>query len=286
MKKTLQISILLLLLFIFATGTVFAETSSQTVNLIIGQSKAQINGKDITMTAPAQIISGTTLVPLRFVSEAFGSEVTWDGTKKTATVVLGNHTIEVPIGQNYAVVNEKQENIEVPGQLMNGNTYVPLRFIGENLGAEVNYDAATKGISILMNYYQNKSLDFEVVIPTGWTVSEESAEDVVISNGKYAALLGLADNSPGITNTYFKGFSDGFFDSYVTKVNFYYLAKSDRLAAGGYEENGVTYYIVLKWLDNGAIYYCALANNTDSYNEAMSLQANILANTLKPYTAK
>lgn len=224
MKKTLQISILLLLLFIFATGTVFAETSSQTVNLIIGQSKAQINGKDIAMTAPAQIISGTTLVPLRF--------------------------------------------------------------IGENLGAEVNYDAATKGISILMNYYQNKSLDFEVVIPTGWTVSEESAEDVVISNGKYAALLGLADNSPGITNTYFKGFTDGFFDSYATKVNFYYLSKSDRLAAGGYEENGVTYYIVLKWLDNGAIYYCALANNTDSYNEAMSVQANILANTLKPYTAK
>ena len=283
MKKTLQISIALLLLFSFATGTSYAETRSQTIHLIVGQSTAQINGKDITMAAPAQVISGSTLVPLRFIGEAFGSEVTWDGAKKTAKVVLGSYTIEVPIGQNYVMVNGGQENIAVPGQLINGSTYVPLRFIGESLGAEVNYDADTKGISILMNTYQNKTLGFEVVVPTGWTVSKESSEDVVISKGNYAALIGLVDDSSDITDPYFKGVADGFFTNYATREDFKYSTNYKRLAVGAYKENGITYFIALKWLDNGAIYYCAVANATDSFDVEMSYQSDILVNTLKSY---
>lgn len=89
------------------------------VNLVVGESQAQINDNNVTMSAPAQVIEGRTLVPLRFISEAFGCDVNWNNDTKTATVTLVNQTIEVPIGQKYAVINGDKSEVAVPAQLIN-----------------------------------------------------------------------------------------------------------------------------------------------------------------------
>ena len=49
------------------------------------------------MDAPAQIIDSRTLVPLRFVGEAFGCIINWDNDAQTAELLMKEQTIEVPI---------------------------------------------------------------------------------------------------------------------------------------------------------------------------------------------
>jgi hypothetical protein len=68
------------------TSTVTATKDGTSIIIQIGSKTATINGKAVTLAAPATIINGSTMVPLRFVSEALGSGVKWDGKTNTATI--------------------------------------------------------------------------------------------------------------------------------------------------------------------------------------------------------
>ena len=54
----------------------------------------QLNGQPILLDAPALIIDGATMVPLRFVGESFGAEVRW--MAPTQTVIITNPAIPTP----------------------------------------------------------------------------------------------------------------------------------------------------------------------------------------------
>ncbi len=57
-------------------------------NIVLFKDKktAYINGEEVQLDVPATIVSGRTLVPVRFISEGFGAEVSWDGETKTITI--------------------------------------------------------------------------------------------------------------------------------------------------------------------------------------------------------
>lgn len=61
-----------------ATGTL----GEHTVVIQVGETEAQVDGETRTLDVPAQIIQNRTMVPARFISEAFGCSVTWDGTSR------------------------------------------------------------------------------------------------------------------------------------------------------------------------------------------------------------
>lgn len=284
MKKTSLIVVTLILTLILSTGTVFADTSSQTVNLVLGQSTAQINGQTVTMTAPAQVVSGRTLVPLRFISEAFGCDVAWDGTTKTATVTLVDQVIEVPIGQNYVVINGVQTDVEVPGQLINGSTFVPLRFIGENLGAKVDYDSATKGISILMNTFQSKPIGFSMVLPTGWTVNAEDETGVSLSNGGDGNALFLSVEKEAGVNTASDIDTDELFKDYTAKDQFS-ITTYDNAVVASYQENS-TWYVIEYVFIGSKVYGISFDAPVDSFDDAFAAQCDLMVNTMETYTAQ
>jgi hypothetical protein len=56
------------------------------IELRIGRATALVNGKSAALEAPPRIVAGRTLVPLRFVGEAFGAHVSWNATARTATI--------------------------------------------------------------------------------------------------------------------------------------------------------------------------------------------------------
>ena len=69
-----------------ASQTVTAERGGVSISLQIGSDLLTRNGESIIIDAPAQIIGGRTLVPIRHVAESFGATVDWDGETRTVTI--------------------------------------------------------------------------------------------------------------------------------------------------------------------------------------------------------
>ena len=89
-----------------------------------------------------------TMVPVRIISERFGAEVGWDGEKNEITIVKGGKTIILTLGKAEAIVNGEVEALDVAPEEFNGRTMVPLRFVSETLGMDVDYIAATEQVLI------------------------------------------------------------------------------------------------------------------------------------------
>ncbi|MFD2442553.1 copper amine oxidase N-terminal domain-containing protein [Bacillus sp. CGMCC 1.16607] len=68
------------------TQSVTAKKGSTTIVLTINKKVATINGKSISLQSPPELINGHTMVPVRFVSEALGANVKWDGGSKTVFI--------------------------------------------------------------------------------------------------------------------------------------------------------------------------------------------------------
>ena len=127
---------------------VIDEPETVTISFNIGDAVLNINGEKIEVTAPYIAGEGTTLVPLRVISEAFGAEVKWDGETKSVKIVDGETEISLQIASNTAVVNGEEKTLDAAPELTNDTTMVPLRFISETLGAEVGYVHDTQSITV------------------------------------------------------------------------------------------------------------------------------------------
>ena len=88
------------------------------------------------------IVDNRTLVPLRFVANAMGAEADWVESTRTVILTLGEQTLSFVIGELAA-------GMDVPAQIMNNRTMVPLRFVSEFFGAVVNWCAQTRTIEII-----------------------------------------------------------------------------------------------------------------------------------------
>ncbi|MFT9487210.1 MAG: stalk domain-containing protein [Tepidibacillus sp.] len=110
--------------------------------------KAFVNGKQPQFDVPPQLVNGNTLVPFRAIAEALGAEVSYDPETRTITVKQGDVSVSFVLNQKQAKVNGQIIQLQVPATTVNGNTVVPLRFISESLGADVEYDSDTQLIFV------------------------------------------------------------------------------------------------------------------------------------------
>jgi hypothetical protein len=95
--------------------------------------------------------SGRTLVPLRYLSEAFGAKIEWNGDKQEAVVNWRGRTITVPIGKDTALVDGHEVRLDQPAVLWKDRTMVPLRFLLEALGATVQWDDVNSFVHITLD---------------------------------------------------------------------------------------------------------------------------------------
>lgn len=96
--------------------------------------------------SPPQSVNGRLLVPLRAIFEALGAQVDFAGG--TVRAQRGPTQLQLQIGSQNAVVNGQPRTLDVPAQAIFGRTFVPLRFVGEALGAGVAFNNATQTVSI------------------------------------------------------------------------------------------------------------------------------------------
>ena len=94
------------------------------------------------------IQEGRTLAPMRAFFEALGAEVSWEPDTRTAVGTREGITVRIPIDSVTPTVNGEVRSISVPAQIINGRTYIPLRFVSEALGDEVVWNGDTRSIWI------------------------------------------------------------------------------------------------------------------------------------------
>ncbi|HNX29711.1 MAG TPA: stalk domain-containing protein [Syntrophomonadaceae bacterium] len=108
-----------------------------------------IDGQPLAFTDARPVIEqGRTLVPLRAIFEAMGANVGWNQDTRTVTAVKSGTTVVLQIGSSASMVNGQVKQLDVPAQIINGRTLVPLRFISEAFGAVVNWDSASQTVFI------------------------------------------------------------------------------------------------------------------------------------------
>ena len=115
------------------------------------QISVAIDGKTVTFdVAPYLDLYGRTQVPIRFIAEELGCQVLWqeNGQANTAIIKKGSKVIQLKIGVKTALVDGKSIVLDTAASLKEGRTFVPLRFISEVLGAEVEWDNLSYKIRI------------------------------------------------------------------------------------------------------------------------------------------
>ncbi len=118
------------------------------IKLTIGKAEITTNGTASALDVPAQIIDSRTMVPLRAIFEALGASVEWDDATKTVTSTKGDTTVKLTIGQASINVNGADKALDVPAQIVDSRTLVPVRAIAESFGCDVAWDDPTKTVTI------------------------------------------------------------------------------------------------------------------------------------------
>jgi hypothetical protein len=114
----------------------------------IGSGALTINGMTTWMDVAPFMKDTHTFIPLRYLGEAIGAEVTWDAATQTAWVKTGGNTATFWIGKSYMELNGQSKEIGTPIFLEGGRTQVPLRFITELLGWNVQWNDADGSITL------------------------------------------------------------------------------------------------------------------------------------------
>lgn len=155
MKKRFVALTLVMAVFLTTFTSVLASPIESKVGITINSEIKELK-KDMGQPFLA---NSRTFVPLRFISENLGFKVNWDNESRSAIIEHNSGNIVVAIGSNTVNTPSGQVKMDVEAFIKDGRTYVPVRFIAEALGFEVDWVSA-KHIKGYINY----NYDFYVTI--------------------------------------------------------------------------------------------------------------------------
>lgn len=115
---------------------------AQGINVFVDGNPVNFSG------VPPVSQGGRVLVPLRGVFEALGAFVDFNKATNTIIATRGETRLQLTIGSRTAFINGNPVTLDVPASTQAGRTLVPLRFVGEAMGAKVDYNAMTRDIAI------------------------------------------------------------------------------------------------------------------------------------------
>ncbi|HSH35324.1 N-acetylmuramoyl-L-alanine amidase family protein [Schnuerera sp.] len=155
MKKW-KVVLSFLLIFVFFNLPVFAANNNHRITVSMDGQKFTVkevpvvfDGQAVFSDIPTFIhpINDYTLVPIRFIAERYGAEVSWEQKTKTATLKQEGKEIKITINSQDMYINGEKKPIEgsttpklVTFSNKDSRTMVPLRLVSEALGFEVGWD--------------------------------------------------------------------------------------------------------------------------------------------------
>ncbi|MFC4779069.1 stalk domain-containing protein [Paenibacillus sp. GCM10023252] len=130
-------------------GNIYS-TSFDIGMLAFGKKQVQVYVDNLSLPLDVAPIkqNGTVLVPFRALFEHFGLDVKWDAATRKVTGTKEGLEIQLTALQKVAYVNGKPKPLLAAPVIQGGNTFVPLRFLGETLGKKVSWDGISSSVNI------------------------------------------------------------------------------------------------------------------------------------------
>ncbi len=129
------------------------DITNNQIILIIGKKNAQVFGETKINDVAPKIINNRAMLPSRFIAESLGAAVAWNEEKQEVKITGKNMENEdvnilIYIDSDIAYVNGKEIKLDSPAFIENDRTYTPLRFISENLGADIDWNEENQMVTI------------------------------------------------------------------------------------------------------------------------------------------
>ena len=124
-----------------AASTDKPAAATKTIILQIGSTAVIVDDQAIINDVAPVIRNDRTLVPIRVITEALGGQVAWNEAAKEVTLTINGKEIKMTIGKAL-------EKYGVAPVIIGGRTFVPVRFVADELGAVTTWDDATKTVTI------------------------------------------------------------------------------------------------------------------------------------------
>lgn len=132
-----------------SSQSLYVIKQEQVIRIRIDDKVALVNGRQLIMDVPPTIISSRTMVPLRFIGDAFGARTDYNANTKGITITLGNTVIRLTVNSKTAMIGSQRVILDSPATVIRGRTLVPTRFISEAFGAKVDWLPETKTVLIV-----------------------------------------------------------------------------------------------------------------------------------------
>lgn len=117
-----------------------------------GEIKVYLDSAKIEFDVKPQVINGRTMVPMRKIFEELGATVDWDDSTQTAIGIKDNIVVKFTINDYIMYKNNAAKTLDVPAQLINDRTLIPLRAVSEAFDCQVGWDGNTSTVSIIGDF--------------------------------------------------------------------------------------------------------------------------------------
>ena len=131
-----------------STTTIY-DSSSKIIEMTIGKKDYSINSEKKKMDTVPFIQDSRTLVPVRFVAESIGAQVEWDAEKQLVKITNNDSVMTLKVGENNYSLNDKTSEMDTKSIIKDSRTFIPIRFVAEALGLNVEYNDADKVVTLV-----------------------------------------------------------------------------------------------------------------------------------------
>jgi len=141
---------LLVALIVICTTTGYADNFEYTA-LYVGNNKAYVNDVEKQIDEKNKEVSvfvenDRSYVPVRFISENYGGDVSWIQETETVNIEFADRAISLTINKPEIIINGETKPLDVAPIIRNNRTFLPLRACAEAIGKEVFY---SKGLILI-----------------------------------------------------------------------------------------------------------------------------------------
>jgi len=165
MRKIMKLSVTTLLLALILGLGIFSPTIAYAdeVGVTINGTAVMFEGQGPT------IVDGRTLVPVRGVFEQLGFDVSWDGDRQMVTLTSDDYIVDIFVGYSFFRLSDARASLEsdgqtweldVPAQIINGRTLLPIRAVLEAVGYYVGWHADARAVIVSSEPIELGDLEF------------------------------------------------------------------------------------------------------------------------------